>query len=431
MKKFTISSVFLICVGFSNLLAQDFIKIDASFYSVSLDEIRMIDIYLPGDYFIDTVNYACIYYLHGGGANQNEGNTSAMWYYNLHAEDTTINSPPAIFVCPDGSCGPYMGSMWSNSELYGPFEDYFIQDVIGFVESNFRAISDKNFRSLVGWSMGGIGAANFSTKYPEFFRACVPCTGGLAMIDTALNSWKSSCYAENGSYNLSYSGSGFNTQVMFTCAGAWSPNIEIEPYHVEIPFDTMGNWVDSILHKWYEVDFSRRVKNLPDENELSWFLVCGTQDELCTYPTHLAFIDSLDAHGIGYNYNFFDGGHEFDISSWMLVIPWLDSIIDQHYPYSPSGIETRNQKFKTLKIYPNPFNNEFSIQFELREKANTDIEIWNNAGQKIKSFSEEVLQAGHHQLKIDASRIPAGVYFCKLKIGKDVVMRKIIKATYQ
>ncbi len=426
--RITIILISLLC-GFVLIInAQNFIKIDASFYSEVLDEVKNIDIYLPADYYEHPEQqYATIYYLHGGGGNQNSGNTDATFYYNLHNDDTTISSPPAIFVCPDGSCGPYAGSMWANSELYGPFEDYFMQDVIGFVEENFRAVPNKNFRYVVGWSMGGCGAADLCTNHPDHFRACVPGAAGMAMIDTSLNSWRSTCYEENGSYNLSYTGSGFNTQVLFTCAGAWSPNMDVEPDYIEIPFDTLGNWVDTVLTKWYQHDMSRRVKNLPDETELAWFLVCGLDDIICSYPTYLAFSDSLEAYGIGYDCNYYDGGLHYDLESWIKAIHWLDSIIDHSYPFDPDGISVYRAAFGHFNVFPNPASDQLTISYQLKKAGTALVSIFSNNGQLMKTVSNDFKPAGEYRFVLNISDYPQGVYFCRLRSGNETVTKKIIK----
>jgi len=429
MKTFTksilIAAILFLMAG-NVARAQLYIKLDATFYSEVLDEVRNIDVFLPSDYFIDTVSYATIYYLHGGEGNQNEGNPSAVQYYNFHSLDTTISSPPAIFVCPDGSCGPYAGSMWANSELYGPFEDYFMQDVIGFVESNFRAIPEKNFRSLVGWSMGGCGAVDLCTNHPDYFRTCMPGLASMAMSDTTLNSWRSTCFEENGSYNLSYAGSGFNTQTLFTCAGEWSPNLDIEPYHIEIPFDTLGNWVDTVLTKWYQHDMSRRVKDLPDETELSWFLVCGINDILCNYATYLAFSDSLEAYDIGYDYNYFDGGHEFDFASWIAAIHWMDSIINHSYQIIP-GISDYHQASAKINVYPNPVRDQTVIALDIPAKNPVEICIYNATGACLKKWQYQNQQPGQIEYLLDLKDLPQGIYSCRVQIGNEMITRKIIK----
>ena len=406
--------------------AQDFIKIDASFYSTVLDEARMIDIYLPADYYLNTdQEYAAIYFLHGGNGNQNAGNTQALWYYNTHSADTSIQSPPAIFVCPDGSCGPYMGSMWANSELYGQFEDFLVQDVITFVEDNFRAVPQKEFRFITGWSMGGMGSSNIAANNPDMFRGCIPCIAGLSMPDTCLSGWRSGCYLENGSYDLSYTGGGFMTQVMFTICGAYSPNLSLSPYYVDFPFDTLGNWNDDVLERWYEYDVSRKVKDLPDEDELAWFIICGTQDELLSYPACLVFADSLDAYSIEHDQNYFDGVHEFDIESWLLAIHWIDSIIGNSY--QAMGISIMEPDPFSMNVFPNPCNASFTLEIESREPMPMQITLWDQDGRMVRTYDMADKSIGTYHSTFDISGLSPGIYFCRVMTGSHTVTRKLIK----
>lgn len=426
MKNLTLLiSVSLLCGYAHNIKAQSYIKINASFYSEKLDTVKKIGIYLPIDYYVNTEqHYATIYYLHSAGGNQNEGNTDAMWYYNMHSQDTTITSPPAIFVCPDGSSQPYLGSCWMNSTLYGSYEDYFIQDVIGFIESNFKAIPHKNFRSLVGWSMGGYGSARLCVRYPEMFRASVPCIGFMAMPDTILNNWKQLYYLENSSYVPTIN-NGPNTQLWLTMCGGLSPNLANPPCYVDFPFDTLGNWVDTVLNRWYENDLSRKVKNLPDENELSWFLVCGTQDYMATYPAYEVFMDSLNYYGIGYNYNFFDGGHVWNKESWMMAIHWLDSIFN--LSYKTMGIPVYESGLSHFDLFPNPASDHVTISYHLKEREMVQVSFFDIYGKQMGKGKNEFQSAGEYQLTWDVSAYPPGIYFCCLKSENKKVTRKIIK----
>ena len=426
MKKLVLISVSLLCGFVFNLNAQSFIKIDASFYSEALDTVKKVDVYLPLDYYEHPEQqYATIYYLHGGSGDQNSGHTKAMLYYNLHSQDTTITSPPAIFVCPDGSCEPYHGSMWVNSELYGNYEDYFMQDVVNFVESNFRALPDKNFRMITGVSMGGFGSAWMSVNYPDKFRACFPFAGVfLSFPDTTLNTWRTLCYEENGSYNLHYN-AGNNTQLFFTACGAWSPNMDIEPYHVEIPFDTLGNWVDTVLNKWCQFDVSRKVKNLPGENELAWFLGCGTTDFMTTYPAYLTFMDSLNHYGIGYDSHFFEGGHVLDTETWMAGMHWMDSIIN--HSFLTMGIEIVVQTSDQLSVYPNPVSDKINISYRLNDNCLVKINWLNQLGHQMSQILNRKQQKGEYNLNWNISTYPPGSYFITLQTDMGIVTKKIIK----
>jgi enterochelin esterase-like enzyme len=422
MKKLTLISAILLT---ANLLFGQYIKIDASFYSPALDEIKMIDILLPSDYYSHPEQqYAVIYYLHGANGDQNTGTVEANLYYSLHYQDTTIASPPAIFVRPDGSCEPFLGSLYLNSELYGNYEEYIMQDVIGLIEANFRAIPNKNFRFITGLSMGGFGSAWIAASYPEMFRATFPYIGFLAMPDTILNNWKKLAFAENGSYNLNYY-AGPNTQLFFTMCGGLSPNLNIEPYHLEIPFDTLGNWVDTILNKWYKYDVSRKLKDLPDENELAWFLGCGTTDYMCTYPAYQVFMDSLDYYGIGYDYRYFEGGHVLDPETWCAGMHWMDSIINQSY--QTLGIEITNRIPVTLAVFPNPVSDQLKITYHLNEAGLVKIEINNLHGLHMALIEQEQQQPGEYLIERNIATYPPGIYFIRLQTEKGVDTQKIIK----
>ncbi|MBW6490483.1 MAG: T9SS type A sorting domain-containing protein [Lentimicrobium sp.] len=425
MKKLTpIILISFLCSFGLIINAQNYIKIDASFYSEVLDEVKMIDIYLPGDYYINPEQqYATIYYLHGGGGNQNEGNSYALLYYYMQAQNTNNDSPPAIFISPDASCEPYAGSMYVNSVLYGNYEDYIMQDVIGFVESNFRAMPDKNFRMITGFSMGGYGSASLSSKYPEQFRACVPMSGGFS-ADSMLYNFRTRCYQEQGTYNLKYT-NGYYTRVFFTLCSGFSPNMDIEPYHIEIPFDTFGNWQDSVISKWSQHEIIRRVKDLPEENELAWFLICGKQDNLAFFPSHREFTDSLDFYGIGYDTSYFEGTHEYDYESRMKAIHWMDSIID--HSFRTLGVFNYSHDLESFNVYPNPASDKLTISCQVKEAATVGLSIYNITGQLMGRVHIGFMPVGEQRFELNISDYKPGVYFCRVRMGDESVTRKIIK----
>jgi enterochelin esterase-like enzyme len=103
----------------------------------------MVDIYLPEGYNPDEdISYPSIYFLHGAGGNQNS------YPETISILDTLISGDyiqPVIVVKPNGFIGPYAGSMWTNSELYGAFEDFVIYDLIEFVEQSYNVYSDRNY----------------------------------------------------------------------------------------------------------------------------------------------------------------------------------------------------------------------------------------------------------------------------------------------
>lgn len=73
-----------------------------------------------------------------------------------------------IVVMPDG------GTSWYVNNFDGSvkWEDYFIKELIPYVESRFRAHPARYSRAIAGLSMGGYGALVQSLHHPEVFGAC-------------------------------------------------------------------------------------------------------------------------------------------------------------------------------------------------------------------------------------------------------------------
>ena len=427
MKKFTIISISLLCGFVFNLNAQKFMRLEIPFYSETLQENRMVDIYLPSVYYVNNEQqFATIYYLHEEDEDQTDGFFPAQKYFNYRMD--TLEYPPAIFVVPDGSCSPFLGSCFMNSELYGSYEDYFIQDVISFVESNFRAMSDKNFRLITGESTGGFAAAYFATKYPEKFRACFPNFAFLAWPDTVLNAWKDLCYNENNSYEFNYN-AGKYTKTFFTFCGAFSPNLNNGTNQIDIPFDNNGDWVSSTLDKWYEFDLSRRVKDLVNHGPFDWYLACGTTDPYPTYTSYETFMDSLDAYNIGYTTNFNPGGHSHNTLAWINGMRWMDSII--YHSFETIGIPMFFEPTFGITVFPNPTSDQVNLNYSLSSAGRIDISLYDNIGQKLATLQVERQPPGEHSFRFMLSEYPAGIYFVRLQVGDEIVTKKIVKIARQ
>ena len=49
------------------------------------------------------------------------------------------------------------------------FDDFFMNNIIPFIEENYPVIKDKSARSLIGSSMGGFITASYAAKYKDIF----------------------------------------------------------------------------------------------------------------------------------------------------------------------------------------------------------------------------------------------------------------------
>ena len=81
--------------------------------------------------------------------------------------------------------------------------------------------------------------------------------------------------------------------------------------------------------------------------------------------------------------------------------------------------------------YPNPFNPETNISFNLKDSGNVKLEIYNIKGQKVKTLLNNKLEAGKHSLVwngTNSNNKPAasGVYFFRMEADNKTLVHKCI-----
>lgn len=175
-----------------------------TYESKTIGASRTLWIYTPPGYDKSTAKYPVFYLLHGSGNWDSSWVLTGRENYimdNLIAEG---KSKPMIIVNPLGYVQAGVGTgPIRDSDLPAatggrapagiggrPFGDDLINDIIPYVEKNFRTLKDADHRALGGLSMGGgqtisigfphtdlfhyliimsMGAQNADTTYPEFF----------------------------------------------------------------------------------------------------------------------------------------------------------------------------------------------------------------------------------------------------------------------
>jgi len=80
---------------------------------------------------------------------------------------------------------------------------------------------------------------------------------------------------------------------------------------------------------------------------------------------------------------------------------------------------------------PNPFNPITSIDFDLPEKGNVTLEVYNMLGQKVHTLVSGELEAGYHTVRWNGTddsgrELVSGVYFYKLDTGNESFTRKMV-----
>ncbi|MBI9032130.1 T9SS type A sorting domain-containing protein [bacterium] len=86
---------------------------------------------------------------------------------------------------------------------------------------------------------------------------------------------------------------------------------------------------------------------------------------------------------------------------------------------------------KFLKNYPNPFNPTTTISFQIDEKGETVVEVYNVKGQKVNTLSKGHREPGNHTIVWDGRStngkpVASGLYFYKVSINGHNKTKKML-----
>ena len=81
--------------------------------------------------------------------------------------------------------------------------------------------------------------------------------------------------------------------------------------------------------------------------------------------------------------------------------------------------------FSLEQNFPNPFNPSTKIPFEIGEREFVTLRVYNVLGQEVATLVNGEFEAGRYRAELDASILPAGVYFYRLQAGSYSEVRKM------
>lgn len=284
MKKLTLLSLFL-SLTFIVLSQTGKVYDNLSFNSEILKMERKFAVYLPPSYDTSERDYPVLYLLHGAG----DDHTGWVQFGEiLHIADKAIlegSATEMIVVMPDADTGQrgYFNSIQGDWR----YEDFFFQELIPYVEKEYRIKSEKRYRAIAGLSMGGGGSFVYALRHPELFSSACPLSaycGPLNMED--MNRYKT----QNGMNNVT--------------------DAELEAYYKK----------HSVLYM---------VKNMPDNQKkaVRWFIDCGDDDFL--YEGNSLVHIEMRKREIPHEYRVRDGGHSW--TYWRESLPKVLSFVSDAF----------------------------------------------------------------------------------------------------
>ncbi len=101
----------------------------------------------------------------------------------------------------------------------------------------------------------------------------------------------------------------------------------------------------------------------------------------------------------------------------------------------PTAVNDRTSQpvltFELAPNYPNPFNPETTIRYQVARSVKVHLTIYNVLGQKVRTLVDGLKPAGAHRIVWNGKdergvSLPTGMYFYKMKAGEFVKVRKML-----
>lgn len=289
-----------------------------------------ISIHLPFNYHNSKKTYPVVYFLAGF-------NTPSSDLVHDPRIDSLINNKHVqdmIYVEISGY-NLFGGGMYANSPVTGNWEDYVVNDVIKYIDSNFRTIPERASRGLAGHSMGGGGAMRISMKYPDLFSVAYVMSPkishensymnfifsdssnilALKKLESKMRKSSKAEYITNLKAELKKCDLLTHIAMAHGCAYAPDKN---RPLMMKLPFDYYGQEEYKIKQEVYHF-WNAAYDNLPEKVFLykenikkyaHYTIECGYQDELnWILEGTKKYSEILYKYNIPHETKFFKGTH--------------------------------------------------------------------------------------------------------------------------
>jgi S-formylglutathione hydrolase FrmB len=146
---------------------------ELTLHTTTLDpETTKVRVLLPSDYATSGRRYPVLYLLHGGL-------TDASTWTALGAEQATAGLPVIVVMPSEGAYGYYTD--WFNKGQFGPpqWDTYNANQLIPWIDANYRTIPDRSARATAGFSLGGGGAVILAAAHPDLIGAAGSFSGAV------------------------------------------------------------------------------------------------------------------------------------------------------------------------------------------------------------------------------------------------------------
>jgi S-formylglutathione hydrolase FrmB len=270
-----------------------------------------VSIYLPPSYLTDRARrFPVVYLLHGyTGTDLSYFGTNAQRQLHVVADRvfTSGGAREMILVMPN-CMNAYGGCMYSNSVTAGDWEGYVADDLVTYMDRNYRTIATRDGRGLAGHSMGGYGTLRIGMKRPDVFAALYAlssCCLNEGNVRPGRNGQPS---AAESIKSLEEAKANRGAQGSLARAAAWAPNPENPPLFLDLPTKN-GEVVAEVAVKYAANSpvamLDQYVPNLKKYKAIA--LDIGLQDTLLA--SNQVMVARLKRFGVPHTFETYEGDH--------------------------------------------------------------------------------------------------------------------------
>ena len=165
---------------------------EVTYYSKSLQRNRRMHVYTPAGYESANNSYPVLYLLHGAYDSDDSWSTVGRAGFILDNLIATGKAVPMVVVMPKGHVAHFQ--VGQGLPTVDPFLDDFNNDIVLYIEANYRIKEGRLNHAVAGLSMGGWHTINiFTPNMQKFAYVGVFSSGvfGLRGLNSDEGSWES------------------------------------------------------------------------------------------------------------------------------------------------------------------------------------------------------------------------------------------------
>jgi len=313
--------------------------------------------------------------------------------------------------------------------------------------------------SITSWTQRTINLPNPSATYYVAFEGITDYGYGVCIDDVSIgsSSYTPSWLTLNGVDTVSGSVNGVTKDTDVIAVGFNSTGLAAGTYTTSLSLTSNSSSNPSIsipvtlqVEAPLPVQLSSFTAAISAENyvNLTWvtqtetgvqgfYVLRGGNDELAAATTVSELIQATNTSQ-QQTYFFSDDELCEDGTYWYwLQNSDLDGTVDYHGPISIAfttvggGIPSIPLVTALNPAYPNPFNPSTTLSYSLAEPSQVEIDIYNQRGQIVRSYSKEHNAPGHYSFSFDGrdhSGVPlsSGVYLYRMRAGTFSQFRKMV-----